>query len=162
MTQGKTFCKTAFLSPMPLSLMTPDRCTWHSDNLSNQVLAAIIVVFQSCTYLWPFRRISSSFNSSKTEKALPSKLICNTFANFPLIRWIVWVIFQELYILFRKISQLSGNRLVKGLFSDWFMHRPPKNVLVDIFWPRKVIFSDNLMCLFPENGPIMCKMVFVW
>ena len=26
MTQGKTFCKTAFLCPMPLSLMTPDRC----------------------------------------------------------------------------------------------------------------------------------------
>ena len=49
---------------------------------------------------------------------------------------------------------------MKSSFPDWFVHRPPEDVLVDIFWSRKVIFSDILMCLFHEIGPIMCKMVF--
>ena len=34
------------------------------------------------------------------------------------------------------------------------------SLLVDIFWSRKVIFSDILMSLFHEIGPIMSKMVF--
>ena len=34
MTQGKTFCKTAFLSPMTLSPMTPDHCIYSFTSLA--------------------------------------------------------------------------------------------------------------------------------
>ena len=34
------------------------------------------------------------------------------------------------------------------------------SLLIDIFWSRKVIFRDIMMCLFHEIGPIMSKMVF--
>ena len=34
------------------------------------------------------------------------------------------------------------------------------SLLVDICWPRKIMFSDIMLCLFHEIGPIMSKMVF--
>ena len=90
---------------------------------------------------------------SKTARGVGKMMmiLINIPSNVSII--IIWI-----YVTSKSLLGWNDQLLMDfGARFNFFMLT---SLLIDIFWSRKVIFRDIMMCLFHEIGPIMSKMVF--